>query len=203
MKKSLVVAALASALCLVNEVRAGNAGWSPVGLGLCAPVQFPSAHADVYGLRFGGLYGANADVYGLDVGLVEGLENFVGIQVAAVGLSHSTAGGLQAALVTFDTTFIGLQVAALNWDNGDSAGVQFAAVNANQSDFTGWSAGALNASLRYTGFQLGVFNFADDLTGFQLGVINATQRLSGLQIGVLNLVCESKLPIMVIANAGF
>lgn len=205
MKKSLIAAALASALCLVNESKADSReGWSPLGLGLCAPVQFPtSVRGDVYGLRLGGLYGAYADVYGLDVTLVGAQEHFVGLQVAAVGLSQFTSVGLQATAVSVNTTFTGLQVAALNWNNADSLGVQFAAVNANQSDFTGWAAGALNASLRFTGFQLGAFNMADDVTGFQLGVVNAAQRLYGLQVGLLNLVCESSLPIMVLANASF
>ena len=88
-------------------------------------------------------------------------------------------------------------------DDGHAHDGQFAAVNANQSDFTGWAAGALNDSLRFTGFQLGAFNMADDVTGFQLGVVNAAQRLYGLQVGLLNLVCESSLPIMVLANASF
>lgn len=205
MKKSLIAAALASALCLVNDVRAddGEWAWSPIGLGLCAPVQIPFAHSDVYGLRLGGFYGAHAEVVGLDVSFVGAQENLVGVQLAAVGLAHFSATGLQVALATVDMTFTGVQVAALNWNNADSLGVQFAVANANQSDFTGWAAGALNASLNFTGFQLGVFNLADDLTGFQLGVVNATQRLNGLQVGLLNLICESKLPIMVIANAGF
>lgn len=207
MKKSLIVAAFAAVCCYSNEANAAVErpwAWSPIGLGLCAPVQIPFTTSDVYGFRFGGLYGNHVDVYGLDVGLVECQENFVGCQVAAVGWASGTVTGLQVALASVDmAAFTGFQIAALNWDNADSVGVQFAVANANQSDFTGWAAGALNASLNFTGFQLGVFNLADDLTGFQLGVVNATQRLNGLQIGLLNLVCESKLPIMVIANAGF
>lgn len=207
MKKSLIAAALAAVCCCSNEANAAVErpwAWSPIGLGLCAPVQIPFAASDVRGFRFGGLYGSHADVCGLDVGLVECQESFVGCQVAAVGWTSGTATGLQLALASVDmAAFTGFQVAALNWNNADSLGVQFAVANANQSDFTGWAAGALNASLNFTGFQLGVFNLADDLTGFQLGVVNATQRLSGLQVGLLNLVCESKLPIMVIANAGF
>lgn len=207
MKKSLFVAALAASCCCSNEANAAVErpwAWSPVGIGLCAPVQVPFASSDVYGLRLGGLYASHVDVCGLDVGLVAREEDLVGLQVAAVGWASGSATGVQLALAAVDmSAFAGLQVAALNWDNADSAGVQLAVVNADQSDFTGWAAGALNVSLNFTGFQLGVFNQANDMTGFQLGVVNAAQRLSGLQVGLLNLVCESALPVMVLANAGF
>ena len=46
-------------------------------------------------------------------------------------------------------------------------------------------------------------NVAYDVTGCQLGLINACDRMHGVQIGLLNLINESKLPVMVIANAAF
>ena len=45
--------------------------WSPLGIGLAAPVQLPFIESDVHGLRMGGLFGYNHDVYGLDVGVAE------------------------------------------------------------------------------------------------------------------------------------
>ena len=201
MKKSLIAAALASALCLVNESKAD--GWSPLGLGLCAPVQFPGRTSDVYGLRLGGLYGHHVNVYGLDASLCGIQEDFVGVQAAGVTWSHGTTVGLQIALASVDTFFQGVQVSALNWDSAEAAGVQLAAVNANQSSFEGFAAGGLNASLRFAGCQLGVINTADDMEGVQVGLFNAAQRLWGVQVGFLNLVCESKPPIMVVATACF
>ena len=55
----------------------------------------------------------------------------------------------------------------------------------------------------FTGFACGLVNVAYDVTGCQLGLINACDRMHGVQIGLLNLINESKLPVMVIANAAF
>ena len=46
-------------------------------------------------------------------------------------------------------------------------------------------------------------NVSYEFTGYQLGLVNACDRMHGVQIGLINLICESKLPAMVIANASF
>ncbi|MBQ0031449.1 MAG: hypothetical protein KBT68_01465, partial [bacterium] len=38
--------------------------WSPLGIGIAAPIQLPFVESDVYGIRIGGLFGYNHDVYG-------------------------------------------------------------------------------------------------------------------------------------------
>ena len=46
-------------------------------------------------------------------------------------------------------------------------------------------------------------NVAYDVTGCQLGLVNACDHMHGVQFGLINMICGSKLPIMVIANAWF
>ena len=59
--------------------------WSPLGIGIAAPVQLPFIDSDVYGLRIGGLFGYNHDVYGIDAGVAEICSgNFAGLQVSAL-----------------------------------------------------------------------------------------------------------------------
>ena len=75
MKKSVAVllTGLVVGLGFVNASNADDRAWawSPVGIGLAAPIQLPYMTTDVYGLRLGGFFGANNDVYGLDLGVAE------------------------------------------------------------------------------------------------------------------------------------
>ena len=86
MKKSITVAAAAMsvAFCLTTSVRADERAWawSPLGIGIAAPIQLPFMSTDIYGLRFGGIFGCNNDMFGLDAGLVEMSRGSVaGIQI--------------------------------------------------------------------------------------------------------------------------
>ena len=210
--------------------------WSPLGIGIAAPVQLPFMDSDVYGIRLGGFSGFNHDVYGLDAGVAEiTTGDFAGVQAAAftwtegdvygiqcgafanvanastialqfgtVNIVRGDAGGLQCGVVNYDGSFAGVQVGGvINWNNALSYGFEIAPVNANQDEFKGWELGVVNYSDKLTGFSLGVVNVAYEVTGYQLGVVNACDDLHGFQLGLLNLVCNSKLPIMVIANASF
>lgn len=55
----------------------------------------------------------------------------------------------------------------------------------------------------FKGFSCGAVNYATSFTGFQLGLVNGAEKMHGVQIGAVNLIAESKLPVMVIANASF
>ena len=61
----------------------------------------------------------------------------------------------------------------------------------------------MNHSDKFRGCGIGLINTAYDARGCQIGLVNACDRMHGVQIGLLNLINESKLPVMVIANAAF
>lgn len=235
MKKTFFAAAIAAGVIGFARAEDRSWAWSPIGLGIAAPLQVPFTDSDVYGLRFGGFFGYNADVFGLDVDVValeterfagvQGsafswtsdcaygvqaafLANVVdgdvfGLQTASVNVDWGDVWGLQLGVVDYCNSFHGIQFGGLNWNNTTSHGWQTAVANADQEEFTGFSAGAINYSLRLVGCQVGLVNFADSMTGVQIGVVNAVQRARGVQIGFINMICEGQLPIMVVANASF
>lgn len=147
------------------------------------------------------------DVYGAQLA---GLANIVNastkaLQVAPLNVVWEEAVGAQLGLVNVTAEFTGLQVGGIvNWNDLASYGLEIGAVNANQQEFYGWAFGGLvNYADSFNGFACGFVNVAYDVTGCQLGVFNACDRMHGVQIGLVNLICGSKLPIMVIANAWF
>ena len=178
-------------------------------------------NADMFGVDCGlveistgsvaGLQGAAftwtmGDAYGIQAAgpanVVKG--SFYGIECGFVNVVWGDFWGVQSGVVNFDGFFAGLQAgAAVNWNVSDSYGAQFSVANADQEAFKGFSCGAVNYATSFTGFQLGVVNVAEDATGFQLGLVNGAEKMHGLQIGAVNLIAESKLPVMVIANASF
>ena len=146
-------------------------------------------------------------VYGVQVA---GLANVVNastkaLQIAPLNVVWEEAVGAQLGLVNVTTEFKGLQLGGIiNWNDLASYGLQLGLVNANQQEFYGWNFGALvNYADSFNGFACGLVNVAYDVKGCQLGVFNACDRMHGVQIGLVNLICGSKLPIMVIANAWF
>ena len=117
MKKSMVTAliGLAAGFCFVNGAQADERAWawSPLGIGIAAPLQLPFMDSDIYGIRLGGFLGYNNDVYGIDAGVVE--------------------------ISTGDV--IGLQAAGFTWTSGDAIGLQVGAVaNVVFGDFYGLDA---------------------------------------------------------------
>lgn len=240
MKKSIATLAigLAVGLGLSNVSKADERTWrwSPIGIGLAAPIQLPYMSSDIYGLRISGFYGANHDVYGLDCGVsgycsgeFRGLQvgafdwtegNVYGVQFGAVanvvgGRSYAAQFGLvnvvwddafgaQFGVLNYDTDFTGIQLGVLNWNLNASYGLEIALANANQDEYAGCALGALvNYADTFRGLELGLINTAYDMTGAQVGLVNACDRMHGVQIGLLNMICESKLPLMVIMNASF
>ena len=241
MKKSTMamLIGLAAGLCFGEDAKTDERSWSwsPVGIGLAAPIQLPFVESDVYGLRLGGLFGCNHEVRGLDLGLAEvsggsfyGLQasglswtedNVYGAQISALGnvvngrtyalqagfvnVDWDDAYGLQLGAVNFNSYYMGVQFAGIiNWNKLSSGGLELAIVNANQDEYSGWAFGALvNYSDKFRGFGCGLVNVAYEVHGLQLGLVNACDRLHGVQFGLVNLICESRLPIMVLANAWF
>jgi len=177
---------------------------------------------DVYGIdagvaelstgHFAGLQAAamtwtEGNVYGIQAAALANMvsEKMLALQVAPVNAVWGDAGGLQVGLVNYDGLFAGLQAGGvLNWNNAAAYGLQVASINVNRDDFMGLALGGLvNYSEKFKGFACGVVNVSYEVTGYQLGVFNACDQMHGVQIGLINLICESKLPIMLIANASF
>lgn len=159
------------------------------------------------GIQASALSWTEGDVYGVQAGLLGNVVNGKGImgQIGAVNVIWDDAGGLQVGLINYDSAFAGLQVGGIiNWNNAASYGFQCSLINGNQDEFVGMSVGGLvNYGEKFKGFQCGLINATYEVTGYQLGVVNACDRMHGVQIGLINLICESRLPIMVIANAWF
>ena len=210
MKKSIMLAtaAMSVAFCLTSARAAEDKRawpWSPIGIGIAAPIQLPYMSSDVYGLRLGGLFGYNNEMCGLDVGLVEiSSYSMSGMQVSAFSWTDSDAYGLQygglanvvdgsfygfqSALVNVDwDEFWGLQHGAVNYD-GAFFGVQFGAlISWNNSVSAGWQTSLVNADQEdFVGFSAGVVNYANKMTGFQLGVVNTAYETTGFQLGAFN-----------------
>jgi len=178
-----------------NDVYGVDAGVAALSTGSFAGVQAAA------------MTWTEGDVYGIQAALLANVvaEEMIAIQAAPVNVIWGDAGGLQVGAVNYDADFAGLQVGGvINWNRGTSYGLQVSSINANQDEFLGCSLGALvNYSGKFKGFACGLVNVSYEVTGYQLGVVNACDYMHGVQIGLINLICESKLPIMVIANASF
>jgi len=210
MKKSVAAAiiglAVAAGSSIEARAEASEGRWfSPLGIGLFAPVQLPYIACDVYGVRVDCIMGWNDNVYGVDLTPVAICSSdFAGIEAGAFNWTGSCAWGVQfgaLANVVGDKT-IALQFAGVaNVVHGDGAGLQMSLVNYANS-FVGAQIGAIDwnsaASIgaqvgvatvdieEYTGFSAGLVNYAGKVTGFQLGAVNAADEATGLQIGVIN-----------------
>ena len=75
-KLSMFAAAAAIALvwntsAIADEEESRSWAWSPLGIGIAAPLQLPFMSSDIWGIRLGGAFAYNEDMFGLDCGLVE------------------------------------------------------------------------------------------------------------------------------------
>ena len=180
--------------------------WSPLGIGLAAPVQLPFIESDVYGLRVGGLFGYNHDVYGLDVGVAEVCSrDFAGLQASAFSwASGDTYGAQLGALANVVLgNSIALQTGFANANWGDAAGLQLGLVNydctyrgvqfggiINWTDLAsyGLEMGLVNANQdEYFGWAFGALvNYSSKFKGFGCGLVNVAYEVNGFQLGLVN-----------------
>lgn len=189
-------------LVLAATPHLSQAAFTPVGISILPPLQFPPADFNVVGARASLLWGRHRQVFGLDVG---GLGNiteldFVGIGVA--GFANWTKGstfitGLQLAgganVNTNKTTVVGLQAAlGANYNSAESRviGLQLAIAN-------------LSGHTSIFGIQSGIYNKAQAVYGFQIGLINVATRLHGVQIGLLNFNSNGIFSVSPIINVAF
>jgi len=210
MKKLMTVAIVALAACaaVAEDDRIERSwSWSPLGVGIAAPIQLPFTDTDIYGLRFGGVFGRNRNVYGIDAGIVEmSGGDFAGIQASAFSWSARDVGGLQFSAIAnvvhgdfhgiqfgaFNIVFAeptcGIQLGGVLNYNASMEGVQLALLNWETSAFAGWQVGGLANVVKEdaAGFSVGAINYMNRFVGFQLGAVNLAEECTGLQLGVFN-----------------
>ena len=210
MKKTILAAALAAGIVGFANAEDRAWAWSPLGIGIAAPLQLPLVNSDIYGLRLGGFFGYNADMRGLDVGVVS-LETglMAGLQCAAFTWTCDSVYGVQLASLAnvVDGNTFGLQLAAVNVDWGDVWGLQFGTVdycnsfhgaqfggiNWNNTASHGWQTAVANANQEeFAGLSLGAVNYSLRLTGCQIGFVNTSDSMTGCQIGVVNAVQRAR-----------
>ncbi|MBO7688278.1 MAG: hypothetical protein J6V72_17985 [Kiritimatiellae bacterium] len=172
-----------------------SAAWSPVAISLLPSVQWPTADADITGLRLNVLVGKHHNVYGVDVATIGNVVSncTAGIQLAGyINLSDTVYGCQLAPYCNCAAELSGFQVGPLNLVADELSGFQIGAFNFSvgwkEAELSGFQIGALNGADKLSGFQIGgVFNIAKQkMAGFQIGIVNIAKELSGFQVGVFN-----------------
>lgn len=210
MKKLIMMMSVALAVAgICSNAKADDRAWpwSPLGVGIAAPVQLPFMNSDIYGIRLGGVLGINADVYGLDCGLVEKTSGMLaGIQGAAFTWTRGQVYGIQLGAVAncvFEDE-LAWQTGLVNLDYGEMSGgcvigvvnyaisyygVQCGVLDWNNSSAVGLQIAVANADQEdYDGAAFAGLNFARRFTGAQIGAFNYADDMTGAQIGVVNAV---------------
>jgi hypothetical protein len=201
-KTRILVASVAAFAAVFFYAPNAHALFSPLGVAILGPVEFPPPSFSIVGARISAIYGEHRDVFGLDVGAVGNVTDvsFVGLAVAG-GFNYnrgvSTAVGLQAAGVT-----------NVNINKARVVGVQLAGianVNKAESSIVGLSLALGNYGPATTvyGFEVGAYNKAHTVNGFQIGIVNVCDQLRGLQIGLVNFNKTGPLAVAPILNVGF
>ena len=209
MKKSMVslLIGLAVGLGFANASQAEDRtwNWSPLGVGIAAPLQLPFMESDVYGIRFGGFFGCNNEVRGIDCGVVELCTgSFMGVQGALFTWTEGNAYGLQVGALAnvVNMNVVGVQAGCVNVDWSDATGLQLGLVNVDTA-FVGVQLGGLlnwdtapsygvqlglvnGDQDEFRGWAAGLVNYAVNCTGFQLGGFNVVDEMTGCQIGIVN-----------------
>ena len=199
MKKS--IASILAVLSLFTSMPA-IAAFSPVGVSILPPLQFPPSDFSITGARISLLYGRQRDVYGLDVGVLGNIveQDLNGISLSGLfNINHgmTTIWFVQAAGVTNWSTqklnVYGVQIAG------------FANIVEAESSVNGLQLSLANLASHTTirGFQVGVYNVARTVYGFQLGVVNVADSLHGIQIGLLNFHKTGLFVVSPVINIGF
>ena len=232
MKIALAAAAVA-ALVSANAAQTdtsdqgvGAIGWTPIQIGLCAPVSYPWGFDwDLKGVGIDLLYSENVLVRGLAVSGLACRSRDVesGVMVSLLcNWNDVDARGLNATLganLGFGDVY-GVGVSTFGMRNL-MKGIDVNLIASYQQEFVGWQTSgicnftdgdvtgasfalALNMSKVETGFQAAVINSADELHGVQIGVINVARECPwGLQIGLVNIILDNRVKILPIANGYF
>jgi hypothetical protein len=128
-------------------------------------------------------------VCGLEFGVGDYTPELVGVSWNCIYSKTDSAKGWQlGVIVTISKQFNGLQIGFLSISEAFK-GASFGWINWNDGEVSG--------------LQMGLFNISKSISGVQIGFLNMTESMNGIQIGLLNYIKESKVPVMIIANAKF
>ena len=198
---------------------AASAGTTPVMASLVTPVQAPSRHYDVTGLRLSLIYGDCRNFTGLDIGIAQrAAQDFTGIAIGGVNISGGHFLGGQLGLVNWSDDLRsdwqnrskGAQFGLVNYA-GSFCGLQDGIVNITTAPFCGLQDALLNFSGEMYGLQCGYYlilgvNIANGpVRGCQIGLVNFAETMEcGLQIGFINIIANNGwLPVLPIVNGHF
>ena len=199
---STAVSSILAAAALAFVSAPASAAFSPLAIGLFAPVQFPPSDFSVTGLRLNIFLGDHRDVYGVNLGLFGSMteQQFVGLGVS--GLFNYNKGATSAVFLQ------AAGVANVNVNKASVVGVQVAGVinsNVAESSIVGIAFAPVNLSpnTKIYGVSAGIYNSDNEVFGFQIGLINMVDHLHGLQIGLVNINRQGLFYIAPILNVGF
>lgn len=205
----------------------GAIGWTPVQIGLFAPVSYPWGFDwDVKGLELNLFYAEAVRLQGLSISgiatrsrdlfkgvSVTGLCNWHDVDAYGVDLtiganiSRADVYGLTAGLFSMRKSMSGIDINFVGaYEEEDSCGLKLAgACNFSLKEFTGMEVAlGLNMAKDLTGLQMGGINFAHTLTGAQIGFFNITEICNcGLQLGLINIIMDNKIKVLPITNFYF
>ncbi len=231
-KLAVAAAAIAASTSLlaaeedISGQGVGAIGWTPVQVGLFAPVSFPwECDWDLKGLGLNLFYMENVKLQGLAISGVAtrsrddvkgvvftGLCNWnerdvYGINVTlGANVEFADVYGVEIGLFSMRKAMSGLDINLLGSHQKSYTGVQVAGLcNFTLGDFTGGDiAFGLNMAKNVKGFELGGINFAHKLTGCQLGFFNIAEECPcGIQIGLVNIIMDNTIKVLPITNFYF
>ena len=226
MKLALATAAIAATVTVFAAESAadngtegqgvGAVGWTPVQVGIFAPVSIPwgfdwdvkGFDLDLFyietvklqGLGISGVASRTRDNQdgllivrglGITLGANLGFGDVYGIDVASFGMRNLMKGMDVNLLASYQKDFVGWQTSGVcNFTEGTCVGASFAL--------------ALNMAKIEKGLQVATINSAEELHGVQIGAINVAHECPwGLQIGVINIILDNKVKILPIVNGYF
>ncbi len=236
MKLALATAAIAATVTVFAAESAadngtegqgvGAIGWTPVQVGIFAPVSIPWGFDwDVKGFDLDLFYIETVKLQGLGISgiasrardgqdglLISGVCNWTDADVRGIDITLG-------ANLGFGDVY-GVSIATFGMRNL-MKGVDVNLLAACQKDFVGWQTSgvcnftegtcvgasfalALNMAKIEKGLQVAAINSAEELTGVQIGAINIAHECHrGIQIGLINIVLDNTVKILPIANGYF
>ena len=236
MKLALATAAIAATVTVFAAESAaengsegqgvGAIGWTPVQVGIFAPVSIPWGFDwDVKGFDLNLFYIETVKLQGLGISGIASRARDGQDGLLISGLCNWTDANARGIDITLGANLgfgdvYGVSIATFGMRNL-MKGVDVNLLAACQKDFVGWQTSgvcnftegscvgasfalALNMAKIEKGLQIAAINSAEELTGVQIGAINiAHECRKGLQIGVINIVLDNKVKILPIANGYF
>jgi len=204
----------------------GAVGWTPIQIGLFAPVSLPWGFDwDVKGFGLNLFYMETVKFEGLgisgiasrtrgDVGgiLISGACNWNDMDVRGLGitlganLGFGDVYGIDVATFGMRNLMKGIDCNLAASYQKEFVGCQISCVcNFTENDSSGASfALALNMSRVQTGFQAAFINSAEELHGAQVGIINIAHECPwGFQIGLINIILDNRIKVLPIVNGYF